>query len=148
LPGAFFAAAPWVAARAKPGTVPWWHDAVKQEVLEIPPLRSVPWQEVHGSTDVVAMAGCAVMKLAEWFPLESTRATPPPVPPPLEQPNNAAAERTSAANGPKNPNLLFDFIPSAPSGGVSGSSHRWIASLEKRRPWGHHSVRSPGIHIL
>ena len=47
LPGAFFAAAPWVAARAQPGTVPWWHVAVKQEVLAIPPARSLPWQEVH-----------------------------------------------------------------------------------------------------
>jgi hypothetical protein len=70
------------------------------------------------------------MKVAEWFPVASTRATPPPVPPPLEQPNNAAAEKTSAANGPKIPILLSAFIPSAPSGGVSGSLRRWIASVE------------------
>jgi hypothetical protein len=46
-PGALLAVAPWLAGKEKPGTVPWWHADVKQEVLAIPPCKSSPWHDLH-----------------------------------------------------------------------------------------------------
>jgi hypothetical protein len=53
LPGALFAERPcccaaWETA-TQPVTGPWWHPAglPKQEVPEIPPLRSEPWHSVQ-----------------------------------------------------------------------------------------------------
>jgi len=62
------ATAPWTAGVAHPWIVPWWQDAVKQEVFAIPPVRASPWHGLHSLAAEPTKPGWVERKFAGWLP--------------------------------------------------------------------------------